>query len=100
MQGLTSSQVMMVQMLEMPKNAFKNNPLTQKAEETAKNLLKAELRRRGITYAGLVDLLAEAGVQETERNLTNKISRGGFTAAFMVQCLMAIGCKTLPITTE
>jgi hypothetical protein len=26
-----------------------------------------------------------------ERNLNNKISRGGFTAAFLMQCLQAIG---------
>ena len=29
---------------------------------------------------------------DTERNLANKISRGGFTAAFFLQCLSAIGC--------
>jgi hypothetical protein len=91
---------MMVQMNEMPKNAFKNNPLTQEYEERAKNLLKAELKRRGVTYAVLVEKLAAMGVPETERNLTNKLSRGGFSAAFLVQCLVAIGCKTLPITTE
>jgi len=87
-------------MLEMPKNAFKNSPLTQEFEERAKNLLKAELKRRGVTYAGLVEKLAVLGVQETERNLTNKLSRGGFTAAFLLQCLVAVGCKNLPITTE
>jgi hypothetical protein len=30
---------------------------------------------------------------ENERNLTNKISRGGFTAAFIIQRLVAIGCR-------
>jgi len=30
-------------------------------------------------------------VVENERNLNNKISRGGFTAAFLIQCLSAIG---------
>jgi hypothetical protein len=32
---------------------------------------------------------------ETERNIANKISRGGFTAAFFLQCLKAIGCANL-----
>jgi hypothetical protein len=32
-------------------------------------------------------------VTETERNLNNKISRGGFTAAFLLQCLEAIGVE-------
>ena len=29
-------------------------------------------------------------ISETERNLNNKISRGGFSAAFLLQCLGAI----------
>jgi hypothetical protein len=28
-------------------------------------------------------------------NIANKISRGGFIAAFLVQCLAAIGCTNL-----
>jgi len=34
-------------------------------------------------------------LQETERNLANKISRGGFSGAFFLQCLVAVGCTTL-----
>jgi hypothetical protein len=79
----------------MPQNSYKNNPLTAKFEEKAKNLLKGELKRRGVTYADLVGKLADLGAQETERNLANKISRGGFTAAFLIQCLEAVGCHTL-----
>jgi hypothetical protein len=44
-----------------------------------------------MTYAQLAAKLADIGVQETDRNLNNKISRGGFTAAFLIQCLVAIG---------
>ena len=79
----------------MAQNTFKNNPLTQEYEEKAKNLLKSELKRKGITYAQLVAKLEGIGLVETERNLTNKISRGGFTAAFFLQCLEAIGAKEL-----
>ena len=75
----------------MPKNEWKNSPSTQEYEAKAKNLLKGELKRRGLTYAQLVERLAVIGVQETERNLTNKISRGGFTAAFLLQCFDAMG---------
>lgn len=81
----------------MPVVKFKDNPATQEFEERAKNLLKAELKRRGITYAGLVEKLAALGINETERNIANKISRGGFRAAFMVQVLTAIGCQSLNI---
>ncbi len=79
----------------MPKNSYKTNPLTAKYEERAKNLLKGELKRRGVTYTQLVEKLAEIGASETESNLRNKISRGGFTGAFLIQCLEAIGCKSL-----
>jgi hypothetical protein len=79
----------------MPVNEWKANPITQAFEAKVKNLLKGELKRRGITYAQLATKLADIGVQETERNLNNKISRGGFTAAFLIECLEAIGCRTV-----
>lgn len=66
-------------------------------EERAANLLKAELKKRGITYAGLVDKLADLGVSENERNIRNKVSRGKFTAAFLLQCLTAIGASSLAL---
>lgn len=60
-----------------------------------KGMLKAELKRRGVTYGQLRDLLADAGLKETEANIRNKIARGGFTAVFFVQCLTVIGCTTI-----
>lgn len=64
-------------------------------EALAANLLKAELKRKGVTYAQLVDKLAEIGVDEKEVNIRNKLSRGKFTAAFLLQCLSAIGADSL-----
>jgi Domain of unknown function (DUF6471) len=69
----------------------KDNPVNVEYETRAKNLLKAELKRKGVTYAQLAEKLAGIGVHETDRNLNNKISRGGFTAAFLIQCLEVIG---------
>lgn len=69
----------------------KSDPVTVEYETRAKNLLKAELRRKGVTYAQLAEKLGEIGITENERNLNNKISRGGFSAAFLLQCLTAIG---------
>jgi len=63
--------------------------------ERAKNLLKAELKRRGVGYRELAEKLTAMGTPETERNIANKISRGGFTAAFFIECLSAIGAHTL-----
>jgi hypothetical protein len=64
-------------------------------QDRVKGLLKAELKRRNVSYRGLAEKLAAFGVQETEANIKNKISRGGFTAVFFVQCLIAIGCTSL-----
>lgn len=60
-------------------------------EDRVKGMLKAELKRRGVTYSDLVGKLAEIGVHDSEPNIRNKISRGKFTAVFLVQCLEAIG---------
>ena len=75
----------------------KAHPVNAEYEAKAKNFLKAELKRKGITYAQLAEKLSALGVSENERNLNNKISRGGFTAAFLFQCLFVIGCHTIRI---
>lgn len=61
----------------------------------AANLLKSELKRHGVTYAELVRKLGEIGIPEKEVNVRNKLSRGAFTAAYMLQCLEAIGVREL-----
>ena len=63
----------------------------------ARGLLRAELVKRDISYEKLVNRLAEIGVEETLASVKNKISRGTFKASFLIQCLTAIGCKTLQI---
>lgn len=62
-----------------------------------KGLLRGEMAKRQITYKGLVEKLAAIGITETEANLRNKISRGGFTGTFLVQCLVALGVTALRI---
>lgn len=64
-------------------------------QDRVKGLLKAELKRRNLGYRELAEKLTAIGIPETERNIANKISRGGFTAAFFIQCLVAIGCQSL-----
>ena len=61
----------------------------------AKGLLKAELKRRNVSYRKLAEKLEPLGVKETERNIANKIARGSFTAVFLLQCLEAIGARKL-----
>jgi hypothetical protein len=56
-----------------------------------RGILKVELKRNGVTYAELAEKLTAMGFSETERNITNKLSRGAFSGVFFVQCLLAIG---------
>ena len=60
-----------------------------------KGILKAELKRRDLSYRDLAKKLQSIGVKDSERNISNKISRGTFTAVFFVQCMTAIGCSTV-----
>ena len=66
-------------------------------EEMAKGLLRGEMARRSVTYAQLADRLAAIGIDENERNLRNKVSRGKFTAGFLIHCLTAMGIETLSL---
>ncbi len=62
-----------------------------------KGLLKAELKKKSITYDDLVLKLKDIGIDETTENINNKINRGKFQAVFLIQCLTAIGAKKLNI---
>jgi hypothetical protein len=57
-----------------------------------------EVKRHGVTYDGLVEKLAEIGVDDTAVNIRNKVARGGFTAVFLVQCLEAMGVRDLRLS--
>lgn len=59
-------------------------------EAKAANILKAELKRKGVTYAQLAEL-----IEDKEPNVRNKLSRGKFSAAYMLRCLVAIGVNEL-----
>lgn len=59
-------------------------------EMKAANLLKAELKRKGVTYAQLAEAIGDKEV-----NIRNKLSRGKFSAAFMIQSLAAIDVGNL-----
>ena len=69
-------------------------------QDRVKGILKAELKRRNVSYQQLSDRLADMGIHEGEKNIRNKISRGGFTAVFFVQCLIAAGCRSLRLVDE
>jgi len=59
-------------------------------EAKAASLLKAELKRQGITYAQLAEMIGDKEV-----NIRNKLSRGKFSAAFLLHCLSTIGVNEI-----
>ena len=67
-------------------------------EKKVQTLLKVELTKRSLTYKQLSEKLAELGIVESEPNIRNKLSRGTFSAVFLVQCLEAIGCRSLQLS--
>jgi hypothetical protein len=83
---------MMVQATEIDGMAART---TRDWQAQAKGIIRAELKRRNLSYADLADRLTAIGVKENEKNVNNKIARGGFTAAFFLQCMEAIGVRTI-----
>lgn len=57
----------------------------------ARQLLRAELAKAGVSYGQLATRLQKAGIDETERSIPNKMSRGTFSFAFFLQCMHALG---------
>ena len=66
-------------------------------ERLVKNMLRAEMMRRGVSYEQLVARLADIGVEDNVLNLRNKVARGRFTAPFFAQCMVALGVELLQI---
>lgn len=69
----------------------------EKWKSRARGVLKAELARKGVGYKELAQRLESLGVKESEQNIANKMSRGGFSAVFLIQCLDAIGVETISV---
>lgn len=65
--------------------------------QEARRVLRAELARREVGYKQLAILLNGIGVQETERSIANKMSRGSFSFAFFLQCMRALGKPSVHI---
>ena len=69
----------------------------QVEREWATKVIRTHMVKTGCTYGDLVDRLALLGIEDNEANLRNKVTRGTFSAAFMAQCLAAMGVQYLDI---
>jgi hypothetical protein len=63
----------------------------------AKRFLKMEMLRRGISTEKLQSLLANHGYSYTLSSVNSKISRGTFSATFLLQCLEVMKCDKLDL---
>ena len=63
----------------------------------AKQLIRAEMKRRDLSYADLAKRMEGIGLAVNERTIANKIATGGFSAAFFLQAMEAIGVKNLQL---
>lgn len=64
-------------------------------QDRVRRMLRAELAHKDVGYTELAERLRAIGIVDTPKNLSNKIARGMFTAAFFFQVMQAIGCRTV-----
>lgn len=62
-------------------------------EAKAANILKSQLKLKGVTYAQLAEMIGDK-----EPNVRNKLSRGKFSAAFLLCSLYAIKVGRLELS--
>lgn len=66
--------------------ARKDKPINVDYEDRAKRLLREAMDAHGVTVAELTERLVALGVTMSKGGVANKISRGGFSAAFFLMC--------------
>jgi hypothetical protein len=78
--------------------ARKALPVNSEYEEKAKALLRYAMSQRGVGPDELAERLNKMGIDISAGGVANKISRGGFSSMFLLQCMDAleINVATLP----
>lgn len=71
----------------------KDDPINVDYEDRAKRQLREAMDAQGVTIADLTERLHRIGVTISKGGVANKISRGGFSAAFYLMCMDAIGVQ-------
>ena len=66
-------------------------------DDLPRNIIKSELKRKGLKVRDLVELLKPYGEELTELAFNNKMSRGGFSAVFFFKCMKALNIKTIKV---
>lgn len=75
--------------------ARKASPVNVEYEDKAREMVREAMRSKGVTVDQLTARLSAIGVDMSSGGVANKISRGGFSAAFLLQCLDALNSESL-----
>ena len=70
--------------------ARKASPVNVEYEDQAREMVRDAMRSKGVTVDQLTAHLSAIGVDMSSGGVANKISRGGFSSAFLLQCLAAM----------
>lgn len=78
---------------EPPIPTVRKDEKTALYEERAKAALRRILTERKVSYDELAAKLRRKGIEISDGGLENKIARGTFSTAFLIQCLDALGVE-------
>ena len=70
--------------------ARKASPVNVEYEDKAREMVREAMRSKGVSVDQLTARLSAIGVDMSSGGVANKISRGGFSSAFLLQCLAAM----------
>ena len=78
--------------------ARKNSEVNLAFEDKAKDMVREAMKAKGVTVDQLTERLASIGVEMSSGGVANKISRGGFSSAFLLQCFEALEVDLRAVT--
>jgi 3-mercaptopyruvate sulfurtransferase SseA len=64
-------------------------------KKEASKIIKIELTRQDLDYEQLAEKMKDIGIEETKANIANKLHRGTFSFAYVLQVFKALGLKKL-----
>lgn len=71
--------------------------MQENIDDLPKNIIKSELKRKGLKVKDLVEMLKPYGENLSELSFNNKMSRGNFSAVFFLKCIKALKTKKIEL---
>lgn len=66
-------------------------------ENLPRNIIKAEMKRKGVSVKEMCHLLEKEGETLIETSFNNKLSRGSFSAVFFFKCMKAMDKREIKL---